>query len=92
MLFRSNDYKLFANTPNPFNPTTTFHYQLPERQFVTLRIYNLQGTPIATLVQEEQTAGNYQLLFNASHVPSGTYLYELRAGDFIERRKFCLLK
>ncbi|GEM_PF-1024203 len=85
-------YRLFQNYPNPFNPQTTIEYQLPEVQMVQLRIYNLRGNEVATLVNREQPTGVYRIVYDASDLPSGSYLYELRAGDFVAHRKLCLLK
>jgi len=85
-------YRLFQNYPNPFNPLTTIRYQLPQPEFVTLRIIDLLGQDVRTLVRQEQPAGDYRIMLNASGLASGTYLYELRAGDFTERKKLCLLK
>jgi len=87
-----DQYRLFQNYPNPFNPLTTIRYQLPRQEFVTLRIIDLLGQNVSTLVRQEQPAGDYRIVFDASRMASGTYLYELRAGEFTERKKLCLLK
>ena len=83
---------LYQNYPNPFNPNTTIKYSLPEASFVTLKVYNLIGEEIATLVNTEQTIGNYEVEFNAITLPSGTYFYRIQAGDFVETEKMMLIK
>ena len=85
-------YNLEQNYPNPFNPLTAIKYQLAKRGFVTISIYNTLGMEITKLVNEEKTAGNYSIEFNASSLPSGVYFYRIRAGDFIDTKKMILLK
>jgi hypothetical protein len=85
-------YKLYQNFSNPFNPTTTIQYQIPELSFVTLNVFNLLGEEIKTLVNNEKTAGSYQIKFNATNLPSGIYFYRLQAGDYVETKKMVLLK
>ena len=85
-------YSLKQNYPNPFNPSTTISYSLPTRQNVTLKIYNILGKEIATLVKEEKPEGNYTVNFNAGKLPSGVYFYSIRAGTFSETKKLLLLK
>ena len=89
-------YVLHQNYPNPFNPSTVIEYQLAENAFVTLKIYDILGNEIKTLVNEFQNKGNYTVRFNASSVrqqtPSGVYLYRLDAGQYHDSRKFVLLK
>jgi hypothetical protein len=86
------NYRLSQNYPNPFNPTTKISYSLPKSSLVQLKIFNLLGQEIATLVNEEKPAGNYEVNFNASNLPSGVYLYKIQAGDYIETKKMILLK
>lgn len=86
------EYNLSQNYPNPFNPTTKISYSLPKSSLVQLKIFNLLGQEIATLVNEEKPAGNYEVNFNASDLSSGVYLYKLQAGDYLEIRKMILLK
>jgi hypothetical protein len=86
------DYKLSQNHPNPFNPLTTIKYQIPKLSFVTLKVYDVLGSEIVTLVNEEKSAGNYELKFYASELPSGIYLYQLTAGSFVKTKKMILLK
>ncbi len=91
-------FVLEQNYPNPFNPTTTIKYSIPKLGSVethgrtSLRIYNVLGEEIATLVNQKQTPGNYSVQFDASNLPSGTYFYTLRAGNFTATRKMILLK
>jgi hypothetical protein len=85
-------YLLEQNYPNPFNPTTIIKYQIPENSFVTLKIYDLLGKEVATLVNKEQTKGFYSTEFNAEKLSSGVYFYRLHAGSFVETRKMILLK
>ncbi len=85
-------YELLQNYPNPFNPATTINYQIPEAGKVTLKIYNILGKEIATLVNEIQSAGNYKVNFNASNLPSGVYFYKIDAGKFSNTRKMMLVK
>ena len=94
------EYALFQNYPNPFNPSTTIEYSLPSVETrrgvsstnVSLIIYDILGREVATLVNQKQKAGNYEVVFNASHLASGTYFYRLVSGDFSKTKKFILLK
>ena len=74
-----NDFRLEQNYPNPFNPSTTISYLIPERSFITIRVYNILGKEVRTLVEQEQTAGQYELVFESNNLPSGVYLYVLSA-------------
>jgi hypothetical protein len=85
-------FTLSQNYPNPFNPTTIIQYSLATKQFVTLKVYNLLGKEITTLVNEERPEGQYSLNFNAGNIPSGVYFYTIRAGSFTETKKMLLLK
>ena len=85
-------YVLQQNYPNPFNPTTTFSFSIPYSSFTILSVYNLLGREVATLVREKLAPSSYTLQWDASGLPSGTYFYELRAGDHKERKKMVLLK
>lgn len=89
-------FKLFQNNPNPFNPTTTIKYSLPagrqELQIVTIKVYDILGREVATLVNKEQKAGNYEVKFEASRLTSGTYYYRIVAGDFVKTMKMILIK
>jgi hypothetical protein len=86
------DFALNQNYPNPFNPTTRIQYQLSGNSQVTLKVYNILGSEVATLVNEEKQAGSYEVSFDASDLSSGIYFYSLRAGSFIETKKMLLLK
>jgi hypothetical protein len=88
-----SEYELFQNYPNPFNPTTIISYQLPTSGFVTLKVFDILGNEIATLVNEEKTSGKYDVeFFRVKGQSSGVYIYQLRAGSFIQARKMLLLK
>ena len=86
------DFVLFQYYPNPFNPSTTISYQIPELSFVTLKIYDLLGKEITTLVNEQKSAGIYEVNFNGSELTSGIYFYRLTSGEFSDTKKFLLLK
>ncbi|HOO14047.1 MAG TPA: T9SS type A sorting domain-containing protein [Candidatus Marinimicrobia bacterium] len=86
------EYSLSQNYPNPFNPTTTINYQLPISSYLTLKVYNLLGQDIATIFEGVQSAGNYSVTFDASGLTGGIYFYQLKAGSFVENKKFILLK
>ncbi|HSR16796.1 MAG TPA: T9SS type A sorting domain-containing protein [Ignavibacteriaceae bacterium] len=86
------DYALYQNYPNPFNPTTIISYQLPVTGFVTLKVYDLLGREVATLVNKQESAGTYEHSFNASSLSSGIYIYKMQAGNFISTRKLMLIK
>ena len=85
-------YDLKQNYPNPFNPSTIISYQIPQNSFVTLKVYNILGNEVATLVNEQQTAGNHNFNFKANNLASGVYIYKLTAGSFTAVRKLTLLK
>lgn len=87
-----SDFVLSQNYPNPFNPSTKIGYNLSTNSFVTLKVYDILGREIETLVNEEKSIGNYEVEFNASNLPSGTYFYRIAAGDFIETKKMILVK
>ena len=85
-------FKLEQNYPNPLNPTTNIQYSIASRQFVVLKIYNVLGQEIETLINEEKPAGNHQIEFNAANLPSGVYFYKIRAGSFSQVKKMLLIK
>ena len=87
-----SNYKLNQNFPNPFNPSTTISYQIPNDSYVTLKVYDILGREVASLVNRKQEAGNYSVNFDASRLSSGVYLYQLSAGSFISTKKLLLLK
>lgn len=98
----ANKFSLEQNYPNPFNPSTIIRYSLPVRQaavaeahsgvFVQLKVYDVLGSEVATLVNENQSAGNYQVALDGSRLASGIYFYQLRAGKFVQSRKMMLMK
>ena len=101
---KSEQFNLSQNYPNPFNPTTTIKYQIPEHSAQTnvasdfspsnveLKIYDILGREITTLVNEKQNSGNYKVIFDASNLSSGVYYYQLKIGRFTETKKMLLLR
>ena len=87
-----NTFSLWQNYPNPFNPTTVIKYQLPKSSHVTLKVFDVIGKEVAVLVDEQKNAGSYQVTLNDSGIASGVYLYQLKAGNFVETKKLVLLK
>jgi hypothetical protein len=83
---------LEQNYPNPFNPSTTIKYSIPTSEFVTLKVYDVLGNEVANMVNEEKSAGTYELKFDAVSLVSGIYFYKLKSGNFIETKKMILLK
>ncbi len=94
------NYFLSSNFPNPFNPDTKIRYFIPHVSFVQIRVYDVLGNEIETLVNDEKPAGNYELTWKAANLSSGVYFYQIRAIDpstssgqvFIQTRKMILLK
>jgi len=87
-----DSYSINQNYPNPFNPTTNISYFLAAKQFVTLKVYDILGKEIGTLVNEEKAEGQYSFNFNSGSLPSGIYFYTIHAGSFSQTRKMILLK
>ena len=85
------EFKLYTNYPNPFNPSTKISFDIPEKTHVDLAVYDIQGKKVVTLVNELLESGNYAIEFNSGHLPSGTYLYKIVAGEFSESRKMILV-
>lgn len=85
-------FKLNQNFPNPFNPTTKISYSIPQESFISLKIYDVLGNEIQTLIDEEKSAGNYIVEFDGTGLSNGIYFYKLRSGDFIGTKKMILLK
>jgi plastocyanin len=88
----ADKFELLQNFPNPFNPSTKIEYWISDRSFVSLKIYNILGDEIATLVNEEKEQGVYDITFDAAGLSSGMYLYKLQAGSFVETKKMVLLR
>lgn len=87
-----NSFSLEQNYPNPFNPSTVISYQLPVISDVTIKVYDVLGNEVATLVNEYKPAGSYEVDFNATGLSSGIYFYKLQTGSFVETKKMLLLK
>jgi hypothetical protein len=85
-------FEVSQNYPNPFNPTTMIKFNIPEASKVSLKIYDVLGNEIATLLNEEKNKGTYEVNFNATNLSSGIYFYKLEAGNFVETKKMILLK
>jgi hypothetical protein len=85
-------YSLSQNFPNPFNPTTAISYLLPANSHVMIKVYNVLGREVATLVNENKQAGNYSVKFDGNKLVSGIYFYRMEAGTFSQTKKLLLLK
>ena len=85
-------FELKQNYPNPFNPSTVIQYQIPESGFVTLKVYDILGNEVATLINGKQQAGSYSINFNASVLSSGIYFYQLKSGKYVDTKKMILLR
>jgi len=85
-------YNLYQNYPNPFNASTIINFEVPKESFVTLKVYNLLGNEVATLINEEKTLGNYKVKFGGSDLPSGVYFYRMQSGNFTDIKKLILIK
>ena len=92
------EFALFQNYPNPFNPSTTIRYSIPNviaseaKHSVVLKVYDILGNEVATLVNENKSAGNYEVKFDGSNLSSGIYFYKLQSGSFVQTKKFILIK
>jgi hypothetical protein len=85
-------YELSQNYPNPFNPTTNLEFGISDLGFVSLKIYDLSGKEVASLVNEVKPAGYYSVKFDGSNLPSGIYFYTFKAGDYNATKKMTLIK
>lgn len=85
-------FELCQNYPNPFNPTSTIRFDIPKASFLTLKVYNVLGQEVATLVNEKREAGKYEVKFNASTFSSGVYFYRLTTETFIDIKKCVIIK
>ncbi len=90
--FNPNEYKLYTNYPNPFNPSTKIRYAIPQTSFTTLKVYSVTGKEVATLISEEKTPGVYEINFDGAGLSSGIYFYKLQSGSFSDIKKMILLK
>ena len=86
------EYGLDQNYPNPFNPSTTISYQLPEKNFVSLNVYDILGNLVSTLVNQEMDAGYHDINWNAGKLASGIYIYRIISGSFVSTKKMILMK
>jgi Secretion system C-terminal sorting domain len=87
-----SQFTLEQNYPNPFNPLTTIKFQVPNSSFVNLKVYDVLGNEVATLVNEEKATGSYEVNFDAKGLSSGIYFYRINAGSFVETKKMIVLK
>lgn len=88
----TNGFNLFQNYPNPFNSTTTINYSIPKSQFVTLKVFDMLGKEIITLVNENKNTGNYEITFDTKNLPSGIYFYQLKTGEYQQTKRMVLLR
>lgn len=86
------EFSLKQNYPNPFNPITTIQIEIPSKSFITLKVYNLIGQEVATLIDEEKSQGVYRIQFDGSKLSSGMYFYRLVSSNYIQTKKFTLLR
>jgi hypothetical protein len=87
-----SEFTLSQNYPNPFNPATKIQYSIPEASFVQLKVYDIIGNEVSTLVSEEQSAGSYRVDFDGQGLSSGIYFYKIQTGNYAETKKMNLLK
>ena len=85
-------FSLYQNYPNPFNPATNLSFVIDQPSFVSLKVYDILGNEVATLVNEERPAGKYEVTFNADKLSSGVYFYQLRTEKYIQTKKMLLLR
>ena len=88
----SLSYSLSQNYPNPFNPTTSIEYSVARNEYVSLKVYDILGNEISTLVNEVKSPGSYKVNFNGSNLSSGIYFYKFNAGNYSSINKMILLK
>jgi hypothetical protein len=87
-----SQFELAQNYPNPFNPTTTIRFTVPQSQLTILKVFDVLGREVATLVNENLTAGSYETTFDASGLASGMYFYRIQTGSFVATKKLLLLR
>lgn len=85
-------FRLYQNYPNPFNPTTTIRFEIPQSDFVSLKLFDLLGREVATLVNENLQSGSYEVTFDANGLPSGVYVYRLQTSQYAETKRMVLIK
>ena len=85
-------FQLFNAYPNPFNPTTTIEFSIPQKEFVTVKVYNIAGHEITTLINDELSTGNHSIKWDGSHQPSGVYFVQIESSGFVQTKKMVLLK
>ena len=90
--FIPEEFILSQNYPNPFNPSTKINWQAPLSGWQTIKVFDVLGTEVKTLVDEYRNAGSYEVEFIANNLPSGVYFYQLKVGDYLETKKMILLK
>jgi hypothetical protein len=88
----SDDYRLYQNYPNPFNPVTKLSYKIDIKGYVSLKVYNLVGQVVRVMVDEVQEPGKYSVVFDASDLSTGVYLYKLQVNDFTSVKRMTLIK
>jgi len=86
------EYSLLQNYPNPFNPTTTISYDIPNDGNVKIKIFDITGREIQTLVNEMKLAGEYRIIFDGSNLASGVYFYKIETGSFVQNKRMLLIK
>lgn len=87
-----NEFKLYSNYPNPFNPSTKIQFSIPANNYVTLKVYDISGKEVALLVNSQMSAGQHLVNFDAKNLSSGIYYYKLNAGNFTQTNKMILMK
>jgi hypothetical protein len=85
-------YSLWQNYPNPFNPSTTIHFEIPKESYVTLKVFNMLGQEVLTILDEDKVAGRYEVKLDGSKLTSGVYFYQLKTGANIQTKKMLLIK
>lgn len=90
--FAAEEYILYQNYPNPFNPVTKINFGLPFTNFVSLKVYDVSGNEVSSLVNERLSSGTYSVSFDASELPSGTYFCKITSGDFVQVKKMMLVR
>jgi len=86
------DFALSQNYPNPFNPSTVIRFELPRESYVSLKVYTPLGQEIKTLIDGTRSAGVYEVRFDAAGLPSGMYIYRMKAGEFVQSRRILLVR